>query len=135
MLFSKACPLLGALLANVAYATPAPADSALAPRTSPACTFDLSKSWNDEILFQGVAAPEIAGVQDAVQLGLRLPQAALSGSIAVSVTDSFLISPLLKVDLGGVKVYLELDVSATAGVSESLELFASPELKVSVRII
>jgi hypothetical protein len=79
-----------------------------------------------------VAAPVIDGVQEAVHLGLRLPKAAVSGAVAVSVTDDFLVSPVLHIDLAGVKIYLEVDLSTSAGVSESVELVTSEALSIDV---
>ena len=123
------------MLAGLAAATPGihykPRVAPAARRSAPA-TFDIAKNFEDEILFAGVAAPAIVGVQQPIQLGVRLPQAAVAGSVGVSVLDSFLLDPILKMDLSGIKIYLELDLSTSAGVYESIELVASEKLRIAV---
>lgn len=44
----------------------------------------------------------------------------------------FLIAPTVRVNLGGVKVAVELDLKASAAVQQSVELFASPALQVDI---
>ena len=79
-----------------------------------------------------VAAPAVSGLQDVIHLGLRLPKASISGSISASVSEAFLTESLVTIDLSGLKIYLETDFSTSAGVSESVELFASEQLAISV---
>ena len=79
-----------------------------------------------------VVAPAIAGVQKEVDLVLGLVKADIAGDISVAVTDNFLIDPTVKIDLGGVKVYLEVDLEASAAVSTSVELLASERLALAV---
>lgn len=79
-----------------------------------------------------VSAPALPGVQKEVTLGLALPKASLAGDISVEVTDKFLIDPTIKVNLGGVKVYLEVDLEASAAVSTTVELLASPRIDLAV---
>ena len=130
------CYLAGALLAGPAAASPflhySPKNSKVAARSP--TNFDLTNRWEDEILFAGVAAPEVVGVQKAIELGIRLPQAQVAGSVSVSALDNFLADPTLRVDLSNVKIYLELDLSTSAGVYESIQLAASDELSVAVSI-
>jgi len=59
-------------------------------------------------------------------------KADIAGDISVEVTDKFLIDPTIKIDLGGVKVYLEVDLEASAAVSTSVELLASERLALAV---
>lgn len=68
----------------------------------------------------------------AVSLDLRLPQAQCSGSVSLETLDDFLAKPTLKVGLGGIKAYVELDIKASAPLVESIELFASPELSIDL---
>ncbi len=135
MKFSQHYPFIGAMFLGLATSSPAPhygsEAGAVVTRNVPA-TWDLKRSWEDQILFSGVAAPETAGGHSAVQLGIRLPKAAVAGSVAVSVTDSFLVEPTLRVGLSGVQAYFELDLSTSAGVYESIELFASEESNIAV---
>ena len=81
-----------------------------------------------------VSAPALPGVQAEVHLGLALPQATIAGSVSVEVTDTFLIDPTIKINLGGVQVYLEVDLEASAAVSTSVELFASSRLDLAVSV-
>jgi hypothetical protein len=67
-----------------------------------------------------------------VYLGLALPHAQIFGDVSVEVSDKFLIDPTIRVNLGGAKVYLEVDLEASAAVSQSVELFASPRLNLAV---
>ncbi len=129
------CSLVGALFAGSAAASPlhhSPKNFKIAARSP--TNFDLTNRWDDEILFAGVAAPEVVGVQKAIDLGIRLPQAQVAGSVGVSALDDFLANPTLRVDLSNVKIYLELDLSTSAGVYESIQLAASEDLSVAVSI-
>lgn len=71
---------------------------------------------------------------EAIQLGLALslPEAAISGSITLEVEDSFLIAPVIKVNLGGVKAYVSVALNASAAVYESIELVASDALSLTI---
>lgn len=61
-----------------------------------------------------------------------MPQAAVSGEVSVDVSDKFLVDPTLRVNLGGVTAYVELDLSASAAVSQSVEITASEKLDLAV---
>ena len=50
-MFAFSIPMVGALLAVVCHASPAPIKE-LAPRLAPA-TFHVEKSWNNDVLYQG----------------------------------------------------------------------------------
>lgn len=132
MQYSQFFPLIGAM-AGLAAASPAPlvAESAISaavvPRTAASCSFDTAHSWSDKTLFQGLASADI-------ELGLRLPQATFSGSVDLSVATDFLLSPILHFDLSGLSFYVELDIYASASVSESIELFASEALKIDLTV-
>ncbi len=56
----------------------------------------------------------------------------MSGAIEIGVTEQFLDEPTIAVHLGGLKAYFELDLAASAGVSESIELVASEKLSLAV---
>jgi hypothetical protein len=124
--------LIGAT-AGLAAASPAPASSdnsistAMVPRTASSCSFDTTHSWSDKTLFQGLASADI-------ELGIRLPQATFSGSVDVSVGADFLLSPILHFDLSGLAFYVELDLYASAAVSESIELLASEALSIDLSV-
>lgn len=138
MLFHTAGALAGALFAGLSMAQqPSIPDSTpvepreLITRSSESCLFDMAKSWEDATLFHGVSSPAVDG-QAAVYLDLRLPKAALSGSVSIEPTADFLLDGTIKVNLGGVKLYVELDLSASAGVAQSVELMTSDELKLQI---
>lgn len=44
----------------------------------------------------------------------------------------FLIAPTVRINLGGVKIALELNLKASAAVQQSVELFASPALDIEI---
>jgi hypothetical protein len=88
----------------------------------------------DRCLRCSVVAPAIAGVQKEIDLVLGLAKADIAGAISVEVTDKFLIDPTIKINLGGVKVYLEVDLEASAAVSTSVELLASTRLDLAVSL-
>ncbi|KAJ3500136.1 hypothetical protein NM208_g17215 [Fusarium decemcellulare] len=46
--------------------------------------------------------------------------------------SNFLKEPKIRVSLGGISAYVELDLSASAAVHQSVELFASPKLQIAV---
>ncbi|CAJ0543468.1 Ff.00g037660.m01.CDS01 [Fusarium sp. VM40] len=91
----------------------------------------LANSWEDHVLFKGVAAPA-SGASGAVHLGLNLPKAQISGDAKLELVKDFLQEPRIRVGLGGVKAYVEIDISASAAVHESIELFASSALSLEI---
>ncbi|KAM0359871.1 hypothetical protein ACHAPY_006261 [Fusarium culmorum] len=94
-------------------------------------TCPLAHSWEDHTLFQGVAAPASASGA-AIKLGINLPKAQIQGDATLELVKGFLQEPRVRIGLGGVKAYVEVDVSASAAVQESIELFASPALEIEV---
>ncbi|KKY38941.1 hypothetical protein UCDDA912_g01076 [Diaporthe ampelina] len=94
-------------------------------------SYDISRTWENTVLYAGVAAPKTAET-DAIQLGLALTEGAFAGSIDLNVEDGFLLNPTVKVDLGGVQTYLKVALDATAGVSESVELMSNLGLELEV---
>ncbi|RKU41470.1 hypothetical protein DL546_003658 [Coniochaeta pulveracea] len=143
MRFFSSAALLGAALSGFSEAGPvvSPAvshntgrmgNSLNARHSNQPCVFDLAKAYLDEILYQGVCAPALPGIQPAVYLGLTLPHAQVSGAVSIELNDMFLIAPTVRVNLGGVKVAVELDLKASAAVQQSVELFASPALQVDI---
>ncbi|KAG8168046.1 hypothetical protein KVR01_003735 [Diaporthe batatas] len=99
--------------------------------SSHSCSYDISRSWENTILYAGVAAQKTAET-DAIQLGLALTEGAFAGSIDLAVEADFLLNPIVKVDLGGVQTYLKVALDATAGVSESVELMSDLSLELAV---
>jgi hypothetical protein len=91
----------------------------------------LANSWEDHILFKGIAAPETE-TSPALNLGLHLPKAQISGDVELELVKGFLEEPRVRVGLGGVKAYIEIDISASAAVHEAIELFASPALELEI---
>lgn len=65
-------------------------------------------------------------------MGLALSEGAFEGSVDLSCDIDFLIAPTVKVDLGGIKAYLNLALDATASVSESFNLFTDLDLSLAV---
>ncbi|QPC70965.1 hypothetical protein HYE68_001717 [Fusarium pseudograminearum] len=94
-------------------------------------TCPLAHSWEDHTLFQGVAAPASASGA-AIKLGINLPKAQIQGDATLELVKGFLQEPRVRIGLGGVKAYVEVDISASAAVQESIELFASPALEIEV---
>ena len=70
--------------------------------------------------------------QAGVNLGLSLPEAAVSGAISIELNGGFLTEQVMRVQLGGVQAYFEIDVAASAGIYESIELAASETLALSI---
>ncbi|KAJ4258016.1 hypothetical protein NW762_008153 [Fusarium torreyae] len=91
----------------------------------------LDNSWEDHTLFKGIAAPA-SGSSPAIHLGLNLPKAQISGDAKLELVKDFLKEPRVRVGLGGIKAYVEVDISASAAVHESIELFASPALDLEI---
>ncbi|KAM0228437.1 hypothetical protein ACHAPO_010770 [Fusarium lateritium] len=94
-------------------------------------TCPLAHSWEDHTLFKGVAAPASAS-GPAIKLGLNLPKAQIEGDATLELVKGFLQEPRIRIGLGGVKAYVEVDISASAAVHESIELFASSALEIEV---
>ncbi|KAF5565362.1 hypothetical protein FNAPI_1677 [Fusarium napiforme] len=92
---------------------------------------NLANSWENHVLFDGIAAPA-SGAAAAIKLGLNLPNAQIEGEATLELVKDFLTQPRVRIGLGAIKAYLELDISASAAVHESIELFASSALQLEV---
>ncbi|RSL57344.1 hypothetical protein CEP53_006499 [Fusarium sp. AF-6] len=135
MHFSNLLPTLGGLVA-IAQASPHLLGSLGVPQISKPSSIapsvcSLANSWVDHILFKGIAAPETE-TSAAINLGLNLPKAQISGDVELELVKGFLEEPRIRVGLGGVKAYIEVDISASAAVHEAIELFASPALELEI---
>ncbi|KAF4502414.1 hypothetical protein FAGAP_1384 [Fusarium agapanthi] len=94
-------------------------------------TCNLANSWENHVLFDGIAAPA-SGAAAAIKLGLNLPNAQIEGEATLELVEDFLKEPRVRIGLGAIKAYVELDISASAAVHESIELFASAALQLEV---
>ncbi|KAI8652132.1 hypothetical protein NCS56_01430600 [Fusarium sp. Ph1] len=135
MRFSNLLPALGGLVA-FAQASPHLLGGLGVPQISKPSRIapsvcSLANSWEDHILFKGIAAPETE-TSPALNLGLHLPKAQISGDVELKLVKGFLEEPRVRVGLGGVKAYIEIDISASAAVHEAIELFASPALELEI---
>ncbi|RSL58221.1 hypothetical protein CEP54_007867 [Fusarium duplospermum] len=135
MRFSNLLPTLGGLVA-IAQASPHLLGGLGVPQISEPTSIvpsvcSLANSWVDHILFKGIAAPETE-TSAAINLGLNLPKAQISGDVELELVKGFLQEPRIRVGLGGVKAYIEVDISASAAVHEAIELFASPALQLEI---
>ncbi|WKT51462.1 hypothetical protein QSH57_016432 [Fusarium oxysporum f. sp. vasinfectum] len=65
-------------------------------------------------------------------LGLNLPNAQIEGDATLELVKDFLQEPRVRIGLGAIKAYVELDISASAAVHESIELFASSALQLEI---
>ncbi|KAI8711571.1 hypothetical protein NCS52_01420900 [Fusarium sp. LHS14.1] len=135
MRFSNILPALGGLVA-FAQASPHLLGGLDVPQISKPSRIapsvcSLANSWEDHILFKGIAAPETEA-SPALNLGLHLPKAQISGDVELELVKGFLQEPRVRVGLGGVKAYIEIDISASAAVHEAIELFASPALELEI---
>ncbi|KAF9771801.1 hypothetical protein IL306_010548 [Fusarium sp. DS 682] len=91
----------------------------------------IGNAWKDHILFQGICAPETP-TTPAVNLGLNLPSCQITGDIGFACGADFLKTPNVRVGLGGISAYIEIDLSASAAVHQSVELFAAPKLGIAI---
>ncbi|KAF4455808.1 hypothetical protein F53441_2007 [Fusarium austroafricanum] len=91
----------------------------------------IGNAWKDHILFQGICAPE-TDTTAAVNLGLNLPACQITGNIGFACGADFLKTPEVRVGLGGISAYVEIDLSASAAVHQSVELFAAPKIGVAI---
>ncbi|KAL8382232.1 hypothetical protein RB595_006154 [Gaeumannomyces hyphopodioides] len=145
MLFSKLAPALGALV-GLAQASPAPFNAVngvtvvplnaarqgdLEVRTIKPCVFSTAKSWQHETLFEGICGAGKNGGPPE-RLGLHLPKAAVSGDIQVAMMDKFLAEPTVRLDLGGLEAYFEVEIDASASLYQTVELMASGRLDLGV---
>ncbi|KAF4449077.1 hypothetical protein F53441_7589 [Fusarium austroafricanum] len=111
--------------------SPATALSGLGNKGGVPSTCSLANSWEDHTLFNGIAAPA-SGSSKAIHLGLNLPNAQIEGDATLELVKDFLKEPRVRIGLGGVKAYVEIDISASAAVHESIELFASSALELEI---
>ncbi|KPA38068.1 large-conductance mechanosensitive channel [Fusarium langsethiae] len=91
----------------------------------------IGNTWKDHILFQGICSPETE-TTPAVNLGLNLPSCQITGDIGFACGADFLKTPNVRVGLGGISAYIEIDLSASAAVHQSVELFAAPKLGIAI---
>ncbi|RBR19727.1 hypothetical protein FVER53590_13731 [Fusarium verticillioides] len=108
-----------------------PTTSATSQKNGLASSCNLANSWENHVLFDGIAAPA-SGAAAAIKLGLNLPNAQIEGEATLELVKDFLTEPRVRIGLGAIKAYLELDISASAAVHESIELFASSALQLEV---
>lgn len=132
MLYTSLASAMAGLL-GVAQATLVPAQEMGMSKRSPS-PFDLSASWDDVTLFAGVAIPSTETTA-AVALDVSLKEAQVEGSIDLGSVTDFLKDPTIRLDLATVKAYVELDLSASAAIFQTVELIASPELKVDLDLV
>ncbi|KAL8408340.1 hypothetical protein RB594_006950 [Gaeumannomyces avenae] len=137
MLFSKLAPALGALV-GLAQASPAPLNVVnaarqgdLEVRTIKPCVFNTAKAWQHETLFEGICGAGKNGGPPE-RLGLYMPKAAMSGDIQVAMMDKFLAEPTVRLDLGGLEAYFEVEIDASASLYQTVELMASGKLDLGV---
>ncbi|KAF5235729.1 hypothetical protein FANTH_11609 [Fusarium anthophilum] len=109
----------------------APTTSAASQKGGLSSTCNLANSWENHVLFDGIAAPA-SGAAAAIKLGLNLPHAQIEGEATLELVEGFLKEPRVRIGLGAIKAYVELDISASAAVHESIELFASAALQLEV---
>ncbi|KAF5554148.1 hypothetical protein FMEXI_2132 [Fusarium mexicanum] len=109
----------------------APTTSAASQKGGLPSTCNLANSWENHVLFDGIAAPA-SGAAAAIKLGLNLPKAQIEGEATLELVEGFLTEPRVRIGLGAIKAYVELDISASAAVHESIELFASAALELEV---
>ena len=141
-MFTKfAAAMAGAWLAGSAVASPVAASPVavrandILKRTPSPMSFKCAKEWKDDTLFAGTCPSLVdldANAAVNVDLGIALPKAAINGDISIGLTDNFLIDPTLSIDVSGLEVYIEVDISASAAVQESVELMASGKLSLDV---
>ncbi|KAF5606278.1 hypothetical protein FPCIR_79 [Fusarium pseudocircinatum] len=108
-----------------------PTTSATSQKNGLPSSCNLANSWENHVLFDGIAAPA-SGAAAAIKLGLNLPNAQIEGEATLELVKDFLTEPRVRIGLGAIKAYLELDISASAAVHESIELFASSALQLEV---
>lgn len=92
---------------------------------------DLSNSWKDHVLFEGYCSPETE-TSGGVLLGLNLPICQISGGVGFQCVTNFLEEPKIRLGLGGISAYVEIDIAASAAIHQSVEIFAAPELEIAV---
>ncbi|KAI1014563.1 hypothetical protein LB504_012191 [Fusarium proliferatum] len=109
----------------------APTTAAVSQKGGVPSTCSLANSWENHVLFDGIAAPA-SGAAAAIKLGLNLPNAQIEGDATLELVKDFLKEPRVRIGLGAIKAYVELDISASAAVHESIELFASSALQLEV---
>ncbi|KAF5642173.1 hypothetical protein F25303_6593 [Fusarium sp. NRRL 25303] len=109
----------------------APTTAAVSQKGGLPSTCSLANSWENHVLFDGIAAPA-SGAAAAIKLGLNLPNAQIEGDATLELVKDFLTEPRVRIGLGAIKAYVELDISASAAVHESIELFASAALELEV---
>jgi hypothetical protein len=63
---------------------------------------------------------------------LGLIKAAASGSISIVASEAFILSPNLRINLGGFKSYFEFNVATGVATTQSIQLVASEKLDVDV---
>ncbi|KAF4436119.1 hypothetical protein FACUT_6691 [Fusarium acutatum] len=108
-----------------------PTTAAVSQKGGLPSTCNLANSWENHVLFDGIAAPA-SGAAAAIKLGLNLPNAQIEGEATLELVKDFLKEPRVRIGLGAIKAYVELDISASAAVHESIELFASSALQLEV---
>ncbi|CAH0051143.1 unnamed protein product [Clonostachys solani] len=95
---------------------------------------DLTETWDNHVLFSGIvgAATETSA---AVSLELVLNQAHVEGQISLAPLENFLAEPTIRLNLASFQAYVDVDLSASAGVFQTVTLIASPELAIDLGVL
>ncbi|CAH0017142.1 unnamed protein product [Clonostachys rhizophaga] len=95
---------------------------------------DLTDTWDNHVLFSGIvgAATETSA---AVSLELVLNQAHVEGQISLAPLENFLEEPTIRLNLASFQAYVDVDLSASAGVFQTVTLIASPELAIDLGVL
>ncbi|KAK7212826.1 hypothetical protein V2G26_020004 [Clonostachys chloroleuca] len=95
---------------------------------------DLTDTWDNHVLFSGIvgAATETSA---AVSLELVLNQAHVEGQISLAPLENFLEEPTIRLNLASFQAYVDIDLSASAGVFQTVTLIASPELAIDLGVL
>ncbi|KAH8169608.1 hypothetical protein LIA77_10152 [Sarocladium implicatum] len=144
MLFLCANGLLGLLLAGWASASPAPVNPhLLAPLNDIvvrdplevardpniekriSADFSLDREWHNQVLFEGAWSETGEHDAQSVSLSVVCRECWTRGTVTAKLTAQDIIKPVVRLDLGGVEAYVDLDVDVSANAVYAINLFTS----------
>ena len=87
--------------------------------------FSLDHEWHNQVLFDGKWTENGEHDAQAVSLSVVCRECWTKGTVTAKLTTQDIIKPVVRLDLGGVEAYVDLDIDVSASAVYAINLFTS----------
>ncbi|OAA54989.1 hypothetical protein SPI_08493 [Niveomyces insectorum RCEF 264] len=87
--------------------------------------FDLSKSWSDDVLFDGSYTADNSDGTQTVSLSVTCADCYTKGTVSASLKNKLLVNPVLRLDFHGVEAQMDVGVTVSDEALYTINLFTS----------